>query len=69
MYDREMAQAALQRTSPKYQAMVEEVARKRGMAACDVALETALLVAQEATREALFALNNRKGNPPPLRLV
>lgn len=63
MYDRSMAHDALQMMSPDHQAIVEQTARFRGMPACDVVLEMALLVAQEETREALYALKQRQARP------
>ncbi|MCG7598379.1 hypothetical protein MHM84_01105 [Halomonas sp. McH1-25] len=68
MFDREMAQAALNSISPEYQAMVHEAARTRGVAACDIALETALQVAQEEAGKALFALRKEQSRPR-LRLI
>lgn len=63
MYDREMAQQALQCMSPENRATAEATARFRNMAACDVVLETALLVANEQSREGLYALRARQARP------
>lgn len=68
MYDREMAQDALQMMSSDERAEVERSARIRGVPACDVLLETALLVAQEQSKDALYALRERQARPP-LRAV
>lgn len=63
MYDREMAQHVLERLSPEFRAMVSREARSRGVSACDVALETALMVAQAQTAEALYALKESQARP------
>lgn len=63
MYDREMAQRALERTSPQCRKMIHEVARERGIPACDVALETALTVTHEQVGEALYALKKQRDHP------
>ncbi|QJQ93939.1 MULTISPECIES: hypothetical protein [Halomonadaceae] len=68
MYDREMAQAALQRMSIEHRSMAEAKARARGVSACDVVLEEALLVSQELASDALFALRQQQARPT-LRVV
>lgn len=75
MYDREMAQIALERTSPEFRVMVEATARTRGISACDVALEIALMASQEESKGALYALQKRmrqeqeRERRPRLRVV
>lgn len=63
MYDREIAQMALADMSVEKQAEVQRIARIRGIAACDVVLEVGLMVAQEQSREALYALKERRARP------
>nr|WP_299241443.1 hypothetical protein [uncultured Halomonas sp.] len=68
MFDREMAQTALNRMTPTMRGIAEAEGLRRGIPACDVVLERGLSVMREEVGQALYSL--KKGQVRPwLRVV